>query len=189
VGSTVNHFGFQVGNMKDWLPKWQTAGLRMEPMTRSTQVYLLTPDDVRVEILEEPSLSTPIAGHHIHCATQPPIFRESISPSLPVTTKGGALDHIGFEARNLRAFVAKLGPWAVPPFLAGAGCDLCGCGLLSDYGIRFVWKSGVLRPKARSMYGTAHSKMSPLVNELSQSSLQAKVVARINYRLAAGAAA
>src|SRR4051812_28188252 len=33
VGSTVNHFGFQVKSMKDWLPKWQAAGLKMEPMT------------------------------------------------------------------------------------------------------------------------------------------------------------
>ena len=70
VGSTVNHFGFQVRSMKDWLPKWQAAGLRMEPVTRPTQVYLLTPDDIRAEILEEPSLATPIAGHHIHFATQ-----------------------------------------------------------------------------------------------------------------------
>jgi catechol 2,3-dioxygenase-like lactoylglutathione lyase family enzyme len=123
--------------MKDWLPKWQAAGLRMEPVTRSTQVYLLTPDDVRVEILEEPSLSTPIAGHHIHFATQdiPGMqawyaktfgavpgkraqFEAADLPGInlsfssistpPVTTKGRALDHIGFEVRNLPAFVAKL---------------------------------------------------------------------------------
>ena len=121
VGSTVNHFGLQVRKLKDWLPKWQAAGVRMEPITRSTQVYLLTPDDVRVEILEEPSLSTPIAGHHIHFATQDipgigawyvktfggvPGKRAIDTP--PVTTKGRALDHIGFEVRNLPAFVAKL---------------------------------------------------------------------------------
>jgi catechol 2,3-dioxygenase-like lactoylglutathione lyase family enzyme len=137
VGSTVNHFGFQVRSMKDWLPKWQAAGLKMEPITRPTQVYLLTPDDVRVEILEEPSLSTPIASHHIHFATQDipgmqawyaktfgavpgkraqfeaadlPGINLSFSSidSPPVTTKGRALDHIGFEVRNLPAFLAKL---------------------------------------------------------------------------------
>jgi catechol 2,3-dioxygenase-like lactoylglutathione lyase family enzyme len=133
VGSTVNHFGFQVRNMKDWLPKWQAAGLRMEPVTRPTQLYLLTPDDVRVEILEEPSLSTPIAGHHIHFATHDipemqawyaktfgavpgkraqfeaadlPGINLSFSSvsTVPVITKGRALDHIGFEVRNLPAF-------------------------------------------------------------------------------------
>ena len=38
--------------------------------------------------------------------------------------------------------------------------DLCGYffgrGRLSDYGIRFVWYSGLLGTKARPMYGTAH---------------------------------
>jgi catechol 2,3-dioxygenase-like lactoylglutathione lyase family enzyme len=137
VGSTVNHFGFQVRSMKDWLPKWQAAGLRMEPVTRPTQVYLLTPDDVRAEILEEPSLATPIAGHHIHFATQdiPGMqawyaktfgavpgkraqFATADLPGInltfssintaPGTTKGRALDHIGFEVRNLPAFIVKL---------------------------------------------------------------------------------
>jgi hypothetical protein len=37
---------------------------------------------------------------------------------------------------------------------------VCGRVRLSDYGIRFVWKSGFLRPKARPMYGTAHAKSS-----------------------------
>src|SRR5215469_10790559 len=70
IGTIVNHFGFQVKDMKDWLPKWQAAGLKIEPMNRPTQVYMRTPDDVRVEVLEEPSLATPVAGHHVHFFTQ-----------------------------------------------------------------------------------------------------------------------
>jgi catechol 2,3-dioxygenase-like lactoylglutathione lyase family enzyme len=137
VGSTVNHFGFQVKNMKDWLPKWQAAGLKMEPVRRPTQVYLLTPDALRVEVLEEPSLSTAIAFHHIHFATQdipgmqawyaktfgavpgkraqfetadlPGVdLSFSSSDAAPVATKGRVLDHIGFEVRNLPAFLTKL---------------------------------------------------------------------------------
>jgi len=137
VGSNVNHIGFQVRSMNDWLPKWKAAGLKMEPMTRPTQVYLLTPDGLRIEILEEPSLSTPIAAHHIHFATQDipgmqawyartfgavPGKRAQFdaadlpgvnltftsTETAPVTTKGRALDHIGFEVRNLPAFLAKL---------------------------------------------------------------------------------
>jgi catechol 2,3-dioxygenase-like lactoylglutathione lyase family enzyme len=137
VGSTVNHFGFLVKSMKDWLPKWQAAGLKIEPMTHATQAYLLTPDDVRVEIIEEPSLATPVAGHHIHFATQdiPGMqawyvktfgavagkrgqFETADLPGInltfaaintpPAPTKGRALDHIGFEVRDLQAFIAKL---------------------------------------------------------------------------------
>jgi catechol 2,3-dioxygenase-like lactoylglutathione lyase family enzyme len=130
VGSTINHFGFHVRSMKDWLPKFQSAGLRMEPMGRPTQLYILAPDDVRVEILEEPSLPTAVAGHHIHFATQDiPAMRAWFAKTfaavpgkraqfeaadlpginltfsgintVPIPTKGRALDHIGFEVRSL----------------------------------------------------------------------------------------
>ncbi len=137
VGSSVNHFGFLVRSMKDWLPKWQAAGLKIEPTTRATQLYMRSPDDVRIEIIEEPTLATPVAGHHIHFAT-PDIpatqawyaktfgavpgkraqFETADLPGInltfssintaPVTTKGRALDHIGFEVRNLQAFLVKL---------------------------------------------------------------------------------
>src|ERR1700722_5444435 len=135
VGSTVNHFGFQVKSLKEWLPKWQAAGLKKEPITRDTEVFLVTPDDVRLEILEEPSLAAPIAGHHIHFATQdiPGMqawyvktfgavagkraqFETADLPGInltfaaintpPAPTKGRALDHIGFEVRDLQAFIA-----------------------------------------------------------------------------------
>ncbi len=137
VGSTVNHFGFQVKAMKDWLPKWQAASIKIEKSNRPTQIYMRTPDDVRVEILEEPSLTTPIAGHHIHFAAQDipamqvwyaktfgalpgkraqfeaadlPGINLTFSPiaTVPAPTKGRALDHIGFEIRNLPDFLKKL---------------------------------------------------------------------------------
>jgi catechol 2,3-dioxygenase-like lactoylglutathione lyase family enzyme len=137
VGSIVNHFGFHVKDMKEWLPKWQAAGLKIEPATRPTQTYLRSPDDVRIEILEEPSLATPIAAHHIHFFTQdipgmqawyvktfgavagmraqfqaadlPGInLTFTASPTVPVTTKGRALDSIGFEVKDLAGFLAKL---------------------------------------------------------------------------------
>jgi len=137
AGSAVNHFGFQVQKMQDWLPKWQAAGLKMDPIRRPDQVYLRTPDDVRIEILEEPSIAAPIAGHHVHFVTQdlpamqawyakmfgavpgkraqfdndllPGVdlsFSSSTTPLAP--TKGRAFDHLGFEIRNLPAFLAKL---------------------------------------------------------------------------------
>jgi catechol 2,3-dioxygenase-like lactoylglutathione lyase family enzyme len=137
VGSTVNHFGFQVRDMNDWLPKWKAAGLKMEPMTRPSQVFLLTPDEIRIEVLEDKTLKASIAGHHIHFATQDipgmqawyaktfgakpgkrgqieaadlPGINLSFSAidTAPVPTKGRALDHIGFEVKDLPAFISKL---------------------------------------------------------------------------------
>ena len=139
VGSSVNHFGFQVRDMSEWLPKWKAAGLKMD-IPRPTQVYLLTPDDIRVEVLEEKNLKTAVAGHHIHFDLDTPAipemqawyvktfgaipgkrgqFEAADLPGVNLTftkqtpgpyapTKGRALDHIGFEVKNLPAFIAKL---------------------------------------------------------------------------------
>jgi catechol 2,3-dioxygenase-like lactoylglutathione lyase family enzyme len=137
VGSTVNHFGFLVKTMQDWLPKWQAASLKMEPMTRPTQVYLIAPDDVRVEILEDTSIDVPLKMHHVHFYNAAPLevqawyvktfgatpgkraqFDAADLPGVNLTftksetptvgIKGRSLDHIGFEVKNLEAFCKKL---------------------------------------------------------------------------------
>src|SRR5476649_2419767 len=66
VGSTINHVGFLVKDISVWIPKWQAAGLKMEPQARPTQVYLIGPDDVRVEILEDKTIDGPLKMHHAH---------------------------------------------------------------------------------------------------------------------------
>jgi catechol 2,3-dioxygenase-like lactoylglutathione lyase family enzyme/predicted enzyme related to lactoylglutathione lyase len=137
IGSVVNHFGFYVKSMNDWLPKWQAAGIKIEPITRPTQLYMASPDDARIEILEEPTLATPIAGHHIHFAS-PDIpgmqawyiktfgavagtrgnFQTALLPGIELTlsgsrdpvapTKGRAFAAIDFEVKNLKPFLTTL---------------------------------------------------------------------------------
>ena len=137
VGSVVDHFGFHVKRMQDWLPKWQAAGLKIEPQTRPTQAYLIGPDDVRVEILEEPALDVPLRMHHVHFFVPDPVatqawyaktfgaapgkrgqFDAADLPGVNLTfskaemplakTMGRSLDHVGFEVRNLEAFLKKI---------------------------------------------------------------------------------
>ena len=137
VGSTVNHFGFQVKHMQDWLPKWQAAGLTMEPQTRPTQVFLNGPDDVRVEILEDETLDVPLRMHHVHLFVPDPVaaqawyaktfgaiagkrgqFDAADLPGVNLTfsksdtptapTIGRVVDHIGFEVSGLEQFIKKL---------------------------------------------------------------------------------
>lgn len=137
AGSVVNHIGFQVRRLADWLPRWQAAGLRMQPQTRPTQVFLVSPDDVRVEIVEDPMLDVPIRLHHVHFFVPDPLaaqawyaktfgaipgkradFDAADLPGINLTfsraetplagTMGRALDHIGFEVRNLETFVKTL---------------------------------------------------------------------------------
>jgi len=136
AGSVVNHFGLHVKNIDEWLPKWNAAGLKIEPGNNPKQMYLIAPDDVRVEIIEDATISTPVAMHHIHLwLPDPPAaqawyvknfgavagkrgqFDTATVPGAEITlakydpqapTKGRSVDHIGFEVKNIDEFVKKL---------------------------------------------------------------------------------
>jgi catechol 2,3-dioxygenase-like lactoylglutathione lyase family enzyme len=67
VGSVVNHFGFNVPNVPEDLVKWKAAGIKIESGSNPGQCYVYTPDDLtKIEILENKSLTVPIAFHHVH---------------------------------------------------------------------------------------------------------------------------
>jgi len=138
VGSTVNHFGFYVRDFDASVAKWKAAGLaweRADP-TRG-QGFLTGPDSVRIEIYENKSIPTAMQMHHIHLMVPDPLqaqqwymrnfgaaagkraqydvanvpgteitMGKTDTPQVP--TKGRSLDHIGFEVKNIDAFVAKL---------------------------------------------------------------------------------
>jgi catechol-2,3-dioxygenase len=101
------------------------------------QGFLTGPDDVRVEIYENTSIPTPIQMHHIHLFVTEPLeaqrwyvqnfgatagkrgqFETANVPGAEITlakadalqkpTKGRSVDHMGFEVKNIDAFVAKL---------------------------------------------------------------------------------
>lgn len=66
AGTIVNHFGFIVKDMKGSLEKWRAAGIPIEPTENPNEVYLVAPDNIRVEVYGEPAVPTPIAMNHIH---------------------------------------------------------------------------------------------------------------------------
>jgi len=66
VGSIINHVGFHVPNVEQAMPKWRAAGFRIEPTQRQGQAYIYSPDNLRIEILENFAISVPIQFHHIH---------------------------------------------------------------------------------------------------------------------------
>ena len=151
VGSVINHFGFNVKDLKGSVAKWQAAGLKVE-VTRADQAWLMTPDGARVEILEDAAIAQPIRMHHVHFnvvavpemqawyakhfGAVPGKRGQNAAGDLPgvnltfgkvemvnAGTRGRALDHIGFEIRNLPQFIAKLEAAGVkldsPPRKAG----------------------------------------------------------------------
>ena len=135
-GSTVNHIGFKVRDLKGTLAKAESAHIQV--LTRSDQqAMLMAPDDLKVELTADPQMGEPAANHHIHFyaadveatrkwyvdtfgavpgkrgrfeAADLPGVNLTFAPAAmpPAGTKGRALDHIGFEVRDLESFCKKL---------------------------------------------------------------------------------
>lgn len=141
-GSVVNHVGFIVKNVQEQVAMWKAKGVAVLPGNngRLDQAYVVTPDGVRIEILEDKTQSMPIRHEHIHFAlpesevpraqawyaktfggeagtrNNAPVvnipgaqlrFRGMDTAQAP--TRGRVLDHIGFDVKDLQAFVKKIG--------------------------------------------------------------------------------
>jgi catechol 2,3-dioxygenase-like lactoylglutathione lyase family enzyme len=67
-GSVVNHVGFIVNNVQQRVAEWKAAGVTVLPgnNNRLDQAYVVTPDGVRIEILEDKTQSMPVRNEHIH---------------------------------------------------------------------------------------------------------------------------
>ena len=66
VGSVVNHVGFLVPNVPQYMAKLKAANLKTEAGNRPEQGFVYTPDDLKIEILEEKSMTVPVKNHHVH---------------------------------------------------------------------------------------------------------------------------
>ena len=67
-GSVVNHVGFIVDNVQQRVAQWRAAGVGVLPgnNNRLDQAFVVTPDGVRMEILENRTQSMPIRSEHVH---------------------------------------------------------------------------------------------------------------------------
>jgi len=133
-GTTVEFISFKVKDLQGSLAKWKAAGI--EPMKEYKEVTLLGPDDVQVRIIEDKNLAVPIASDgivmNVANAAQVSawyakwfsaklgrsgtetigeipgariVFHETKDPIAP--TKGHSLGLLGFEVKDLQAFVKK----------------------------------------------------------------------------------
>jgi catechol 2,3-dioxygenase-like lactoylglutathione lyase family enzyme len=142
----VNHFGFVVKDMPGALARWNANHLKIQPTPNPNEVYVLAPDEIRVEVYGIPDLPVPVQMNHIHfnvadipgmqawyaktfgatagqraciaCLPRKVMIEAGDLPGANLSysrgveglapTKGRALDHIGFEVRNLEEFAKKL---------------------------------------------------------------------------------
>ena len=131
VGSTVDHFGLSVKDLNDIKAKLAALNVQVQGP------FVGMPDGLRLELLEDKSQTLPIVMHHIHLTTEngeklrqwyvktfgaevgsrrnlpAAMFNGNEVDFLPARmtpapTKGRAIDHIGFEVKNLEVFVKKL---------------------------------------------------------------------------------
>jgi catechol 2,3-dioxygenase-like lactoylglutathione lyase family enzyme len=67
-GSVVNHVGFIVDNVQQRVAQWKAAGVAVLPGNdnRLDQAFVVTPDGVRIEILEDKMQSVPVRNEHVH---------------------------------------------------------------------------------------------------------------------------
>src|SRR5215471_9694854 len=136
-GSSLDFIGFSVKDLKGSLAKWAGEGLVPLPGGSATQVYLLSPDKIKVRITEDKSLATPIAADKIkmvvpNVAEAQAWYAKYLGAEMvkrggemvadipgssvifeqakaPIApTKGPAFDRIGLEVVDLEAFSMKL---------------------------------------------------------------------------------
>ncbi len=135
-GTVINHIGLKVRDLKSYLAKAPAANVKIVTQSE-TQAMLLAPDGIRVELTGDAAASSDVAMHHIHFYV-PDIgaakkYYASVFGAIPgmrgkfeaadlpgvnlsfskaetalAGTKGRALDHIGFEVKDLANFGKKL---------------------------------------------------------------------------------
>jgi len=137
VNSVVNHIGIAVKDYADIKAKLAAANVKMQELTPNVQMFADLDDGVRLEVLEDKTISTPVAFHHTHESVVDPEAARAwyvkefgagagSRRNLPAAmipggevdflkareaqapTKGRSLDHIGFEVRDLDKFMEKL---------------------------------------------------------------------------------
>ncbi len=154
-GTSVNHIGFGVPNLRAALDRVTAAGfpaitaaeappgleikngIAFVANQNTSVAFVMAPDDVKVELVEVKTQTTPVALHHIHyytpqldamkawyvktfgavggmrgsfqAADLPGVnLTFSPAPDGVVPTKGRSFDHVGYEVKNLEAFCKKL---------------------------------------------------------------------------------
>ena len=116
-GSVVNHVGFIVNNVQEQVAKWKAAGVPVLPGTnnRPDQAFVVTPDGVRIEILEDKTQSVPVRNEHIHLSlTEGEIpkaqawYAKTFGGKAGTRNNGAVVDIPGVQIRFAKADTAQV---------------------------------------------------------------------------------
>jgi catechol 2,3-dioxygenase-like lactoylglutathione lyase family enzyme len=136
-GSSVEHLAFKEKSLKDTLGKLDAAGTKPMPGATATQAFVMAPNNVKVQLVEDTALATPIASNEmlmkVPSAAEAAAWYEKwfgarivrqgqatvaeipgmnirfAETKEPVAgTQGRAINHIGLEVKNLEALMKKM---------------------------------------------------------------------------------
>ncbi|HTG72715.1 MAG TPA: VOC family protein [Terriglobia bacterium] len=136
-GSSVEYLAFKVKSLKDTLAKLEAAGTKPIAGATATQAFVLAPNSVKVQLVEDTALATPIASYEMlmkvssvadasawyekwfgarvvkqgqsTVAEIPGMNIRFAETRDPVSgTQGRAINHIGLEVKNLEALMKKM---------------------------------------------------------------------------------
>lgn len=138
AGSAIENATFRVKDLKDTLAKLEAAGGRRIPGGTASSAFVLAPEDVKVELIEDRAIDAPAAYDHVQLnlkstaealpwhrkvlgAAPAPggwtipgtIVRVTEGKAAP-TSKGTSLDHIAFDVGDLSTFLKKLDAAQLP---------------------------------------------------------------------------
>jgi catechol 2,3-dioxygenase-like lactoylglutathione lyase family enzyme len=136
-GSSLDFIGFSVKDLKGSIAKWADAGIKPLPGGSATQVYVMSPDKIKVRITEDKTPASPIVADTIKMMV-PNVAEAQVwyakyfgadmvkhgsemvanipgssilfeqAKAQVAPTRGRAFDRIGLEVVNLEAQVKKL---------------------------------------------------------------------------------
>jgi len=136
-GSSVEHLAFKVKSLKDTLAKLDAGGTKPAAGATATQAFVLAPNGVKVQLVEDTALATPVASYEMlmkvssvadaaawyekwfgaritrqgqsTLAEIPGMNIRFAETKEPVAgTQGRAINHIGLEVKNLEALMKKM---------------------------------------------------------------------------------
>jgi catechol 2,3-dioxygenase-like lactoylglutathione lyase family enzyme len=136
-GSSVEHFSFKVKSLKDTLAKLDAAGTKPMAGATATQAFVMAPNNMKVQLVEDAALPTAIASSEMlmkvsgaadaaawyekwfgarivkqgqtTIAEIPGMNIRFAETRDPVApTQGRAINHIGLEVKNLEALMKKM---------------------------------------------------------------------------------
>jgi len=117
-GTMMDHFGFKVPSTAAALKHFREAGIRVESEFKGTEgfpnAYVIGPDDVKIELQEDTSLTVPAIAYHLHFMNGPGDqikLRDWYAKNFGATVKKrGQHDAADIPGMNLTFGVTKTAP-------------------------------------------------------------------------------